>query len=146
MRHRHRFSPNEDNQLRMVVDQIGTSRWDIVASFLPFRTARQCRDRYRNYLLDFLVAVPWTPAEDELVRRKHAENGPKWAEISKSLTGRSGNDVKNRWHRHLAKKSDDAAALLPNTTHTPDTPDGFPHDSPKRFPSDILREMGFPHH
>jgi hypothetical protein len=110
LHHRHCFSPKEDEQLRMVVDQIGTRRWDIVASFLPFRTPRQCRDRYKNYLLDFLVAVPWTPAEDEIVRREYAEIGPKWVEISKLLTGRSGNDVKNRWHKHIAKGKARSAA------------------------------------
>jgi hypothetical protein len=37
------------------------------------------------------------------VREKYAVIGPKWVEISKYLVGRSGNDVKNRWHKHLAK-------------------------------------------
>jgi hypothetical protein len=120
LHHRHRFSPIEDETLRMIVDRIGTRNWDTVASLLPFRTARQCRDRYRNYLLDFLVTVPWSAAEDEFVSRKYAEIGPKWVEISKSLTGRSGNDVKNRWHKHISKNPPDAPRTAPNASGLPD--------------------------
>jgi hypothetical protein len=129
------FSPKEDEQLRMVVDTIGTRRWDIVASFLPFRTPRQCRDRYRNYLLDFLVIVPWTPAEDEIVCRKYAQIGPKWAEISKSLTGRSGNDVKNRWRRHITKQLSKGSRVPPSDLHESDGRIGLPDGSSHPFPN-----------
>jgi hypothetical protein len=100
---RRKFTQEEDGLLRTLVEQMGDRRWEAIAAFLPSRTGRQCRDRYKNYLLDNLAAGPWSPDEDEIVVRKYTEMGPRWVEIAKSLNGRSGNDVKNRWHKHLAK-------------------------------------------
>jgi hypothetical protein len=70
---------------------------------MPTRSARQCRDRYKNYLIDDLVTEAWAPQEDAVIVEKFHEIGPKWVEISKFLNGRSGNHVKNRWHKHLSK-------------------------------------------
>jgi hypothetical protein len=103
MNPRRKFTTEEDEKLRVLVSQIGNQRWEVIAHGMPGRTARQCRDRYKNYLLDSLVSAPWSAEEDSLLKRKYVEIGPRWVEISKFFNGRSGNDVKNRWHRHLAK-------------------------------------------
>jgi hypothetical protein len=70
---------------------------------MPGRSPRQCRDRHRNYLLDSLVTSPWTPEEDAIIIAQFHVIGPRWVEIAKSLSGRSGSHVKNRWHRHLCR-------------------------------------------
>jgi hypothetical protein len=101
---RRKFSPTEDSRLRAVVDAIGTKSWEAVARMIPGRTARQCRDRYKNYLLDNLMSDAWTPEEDAKIIQKYTEMGPKWVKIALFLDGRSGNHVKNRWHKHLCKK------------------------------------------
>jgi hypothetical protein len=116
---RQKFTLDEDNRLRALVAQMGKSRWDYIAQQMPGRTARQCRDRYKNYLLANLAVTPWTPEEDALLRRKYAELGPKWAEIAKTLGGRSGNSVKNRWNRHVSKAP--GRCLLPSLTGTADS-------------------------
>jgi hypothetical protein len=82
---------------------MGTTSWEAVSRFMPTRTARQCRDRYKNYLVDDLVCDAWSPEEDALIVKKFQEIGPKWVEIAKLLNGRSGNHVKNRWHKHLSR-------------------------------------------
>jgi hypothetical protein len=46
----------------------------------------------------------WTTAEDELIFNKFQEVGPKWVQISAFLPGRTGNDVKNRWHKHISRR------------------------------------------
>jgi hypothetical protein len=102
---RRKFTSEEDERLRALVDQIGTSHWESIASLMPNRSARQCRDRYKNYLLGTIVTTPWTSDEDDLIRAKYGELGPRWVEIAKLLNGRSGNHVKNRWHKHLCKKT-----------------------------------------
>jgi hypothetical protein len=102
---RRKFSADEDGHLRSLVEKFGTKCWEEIARFLPDRTARQCRDRYKNYLLDTIVTTPWTPEEDDVIRAKYGELGPRWVEIAKHLSGRSGNHVKNRWHKHLCKKA-----------------------------------------
>jgi hypothetical protein len=102
---RHKFSPEEDDSLRRLVDQFGTHAWEAIRLHLPGRTAKQCRDRYENYLLETLVSHPWSPAEDALLCQKYREIGPHWVQIANFLPGRSGNTVKNRWHKHLATQS-----------------------------------------
>jgi hypothetical protein len=98
---RRKFSAQEDQKLRNLVDTMGTKSWEAIAKFMGDRTARQCRDRFKNYLLDHLITEPWTPEEDAIVIQQFQLIGPKWADIGKLLSGRSGNNVKNRWHKHL---------------------------------------------
>jgi hypothetical protein len=101
---RQHFSPIEDRRLQAVVNLLGMESWDAIAQLMPGRTARQCRDRYKNYLLDNVVLTVWTPEEDAKIIQRFTEIGPKWVEIALALNGRSGNQVKNRWHKHLCKK------------------------------------------
>jgi hypothetical protein len=103
---RRKFTIDEDSHLRSLVDRFGSKNWDDIARFVPGRTARQCRDRYKNYLIESIVQAPWTREEDAIVIDRYRQFGPKWAEISRYLSGRSGNHVKNRWHRHLARLSE----------------------------------------
>jgi hypothetical protein len=112
MGQRRKFTVEEDLQLRTLVEQLGAKCWDSVAQFMPGRTARQCRDRYKNYLLDSLVNTLWTPEEDAVVLERYRELGPRWVEIAKTLNGRSGNHVKNRWYRHLARQDCDRSQVV----------------------------------
>jgi hypothetical protein len=99
---RRKFTDQEDLQLRDLVEHLGSRNWEDIARFMPSRTARQCRDRYNNYLLNSLVTAPWTPVEDAILIEQYHQIGPYWSEIAKLLNGRSGNHIKNRWRRHLA--------------------------------------------
>lgn len=101
---RKRFTLEEDRQLKSLVDKIGVKLWDEIALHMPNRTARQCRDRYYNYLFKEITHQPWTPEEDRLILEKYKEFGPHWVKIAKFLNGRSGNNIKNRWHKYLNKK------------------------------------------
>jgi hypothetical protein len=112
--HRSRFTLEEDIKLRSLVNNLGTKNWDEIARFMPSRSARQCRDRFKNYLRDCLVTNPWTSQEDALVIRQYHLIGPKWVEIGKMLSGRSGNNVKNRWHKHLCKRCGGISVMHPN--------------------------------
>jgi hypothetical protein len=47
---RRNFTPKEDQAIITAVAKYGTESWSKVASEVPDRTARQCRDRYRHYL------------------------------------------------------------------------------------------------
>jgi hypothetical protein len=100
---RRKFTSEEDLKLRSLVGRLGGKCWDEIARCMNGRTARQCRDRYKNYLLDSLVLAPWTPEEDQIIMERYQQFGTKWTEIAKFLSGRSGNHIKNRWHRHLAQ-------------------------------------------
>ena len=73
-----KFSSEEDKKLAEVVEKLGAKRWKVIASFIDGKTARQCRDRYTNYLRPDLVFDRWTPEEDLLLIQKYYEIGPKW--------------------------------------------------------------------
>jgi hypothetical protein len=75
------------------------------------RNPRQCRHRYNNYLIDGHQLQPWTERDEELLIATFRELGPKWVQIATRLPGRTGNDVKNRWHKHILKKNPLAARL-----------------------------------
>jgi hypothetical protein len=68
------------------------------------RNPRQCRHRYNNYLIDEHQLLPWTQDEEAILVATFQELGPKWVQIATRLPGRTGNDVKNRWHKHIMKR------------------------------------------
>jgi Rps23 Pro-64 3,4-dihydroxylase Tpa1-like proline 4-hydroxylase len=62
---RHKFLKAEDDLLRRLVEQSGETNWNLISSFMNGRNARQCRERYKNYLSPQLHNSPWTTAEDD---------------------------------------------------------------------------------
>ncbi|OHT12482.1 Transcription factor WER [Tritrichomonas foetus] len=101
---RKRFSYEEDQKLLSLVDEHGENDWILVASKMKNRDARQCRHRFKNYLVENHLSLPWTEAEDNFIVQQFRQVGSRWVYISKALVGRTGNDVKNRWHKHLSKR------------------------------------------
>ena len=101
---RRNFVKEEDERLSFLVQQYGTNNWELIASMMPFRNARQCRDRFRNYLSPKINLKKWTKEEDLLLINKYHELGPKWVHISQFFEGRSDNNLKNRWYTHLKKQ------------------------------------------
>ncbi|EAX98717.1 Myb-like DNA-binding domain containing protein [Trichomonas vaginalis G3] len=95
------FSPQEDAMLMNIMFNEPFQTWIAVAEKLPGRTARQCRDRWVNYLAPSNKNGPWSSEEDELLAKKYLEHGPQWTTISKFFDGRSENNVKNRWYTYV---------------------------------------------
>lgn len=98
-----RFTKEEDDLIKDLVENKKISPWSEVAKHLPGRNANQCRDRYNNYLYTKTKKDPWTHQEDLLIVEKYKEFGPRWVLISQFLPGRSGMNIKNRWHKALTK-------------------------------------------
>ena len=91
------FSIEEDAKLRFLVLQYGTSDFKKIASMMPGRSTRQVRERYKNYLSPEINNGPWSRDEDNLLRQKYNELGPKWSKIAEFFPSRSDINVKNRW-------------------------------------------------
>jgi hypothetical protein len=97
------FNQVEDEQLTSLVARLGRRSWDAVAAYMPGRSARQCRDRWKFYLCPSVNRSPWTPDEDRVLLAKYRELGPKWSILCQSFENRSLNNVKNRWNSVIRK-------------------------------------------
>ena len=98
------FKKEEEEKIKKLVKIFGTRHWDLVAQFMEGRTAKQCRDRYSNYLIPGFFQGEWSKEEDQLLIQLYKEHGPKWSTIKKSFHNRSANNIKNRWYYFLHKK------------------------------------------
>ena len=102
-----KFTPEEDKKLLQLVQNSTDVDWSYIASQLPNRNPRQCRERWQNYLNPDLKAQIWTEEEDRLILERYNEMGPHWNAIGRTFVGRSGNAVRNRYlvlMRHQKKQ------------------------------------------
>lgn len=93
---KNKFTPDEDKRLKLLVGEYGTSEWGKIASLIPGRTSRQCRDRWSNYIDPKISMKPWTPLEDMQLIKRYMEIGPHWRIVANCFPGRSINNVRNR--------------------------------------------------
>jgi hypothetical protein len=98
------FLAEEDALLISLVESGTFGGWDTVSQHFQGRTSRQCRERWINYLSPTLRTQPWTEQEDEALSALVRYHGHRWSTISRLLTGRSENDVKNRWYWHVGPR------------------------------------------
>lgn len=112
-----KFTEEEDNKLRAIIENIGTVDWKKVANQMKSRNARQCRERWNNYLNPDLNDAPWTPEEDKLIEELYEKFGTQWNKIGKHFDNRSDNSLRNRWMK--IKRSKKRNALLHKTVESP---------------------------
>lgn len=97
-----RWTKDEDEKLKELVDDLGTDSWKEVANNFPDRTDVQCLHRWQKVLNPELVKGPWTKEEDDKVVELVRKYGPKrWSLIAQHLKGRIGKQCRERWHNHL---------------------------------------------
>ena len=104
---RKKFTNEEDEKLRKLVKEYGAKKWDQIAQMMPGRTGRQCRDRYRNYLIPGFFNGQWSQEEDKLLHEKFNQMGPQWARMMQFFPGRSANSLKNRWNYFVCRLEKD---------------------------------------
>uniref|UniRef100_A0A8C0G7D2 MYB proto-onco like 1 n=1 Tax=Chelonoidis abingdonii TaxID=106734 RepID=A0A8C0G7D2_CHEAB len=97
-----KWTRDEDDMLKKLVEQNGTDDWTFIASHLQNRSDFQCQHRWQKVLNPELIKGPWTKEEDQRVIELVQKYGPKrWSLIAKHLKGRIGKQCRERWHNHL---------------------------------------------
>jgi hypothetical protein len=99
-----KFTPAEDFRLMDIVGRCGANDWPAIAAQMPGRNARQCRERWTNYMNPVLVSAPWTAEEEDLLDEKFAEFGTRWQAIAIFFPTRSKNQIKNHWQSQQRRK------------------------------------------
>ena len=89
----------EDALLAEQVLKLGPDhvKWSVVASNIPGRRGKQCRERWCNNLDPTLNHSRFTSEEDKTLYNLQKVLGNKWKFISKKMIGRSENAIKNRF-------------------------------------------------
>ena len=97
---RRKFTPQEDENLKCLIAQFGANNWVKVAKLMPGRNAKQCRDRYCNYLSVYHRKDPWEPEEEqEMIKlvKMHGDNS--WSKIASLMKTRSDIQCRNQYQK-----------------------------------------------
>jgi hypothetical protein len=147
-----KFTPLDDARLSDAVRRCGTGSWAVVARQVPGRNARQCRERWANYVNPTLEQTPLSPSEELLLDKKFAELGPSWHVIASFFPTRSRNFIKNQWvarckhlkaaaRRRLCSNEKRSAELPPAEVPSEDQR-GIDAVFPEDEEEDIIWEIG----
>lgn len=91
-----KFSPEEDAELIKIVQAQGSKGWSKIAKRLKTKSAKQCRERWSNYLNPALSFDNWTKEDDDLLVKKYQEVGTQWRILRSIFPNRSVNYLRNK--------------------------------------------------
>lgn len=94
------WNEDEDKILRekvLIKDNDPTKTWTWVATFITGRNAKQCRERWQNFLNHSIVRGGWSKEEDETLFKLYKQEQGRWANIARLMPGRTENSVKVRF-------------------------------------------------
>lgn len=91
-----KFTAEEDAELIQIVQKQGSKGWAKIAKKLKTKSAKQCRERWTNYLNPTLSFEAWTKEDDDLLVDKFQEFGTQWRILRSYFPNRSVNNIRNR--------------------------------------------------
>jgi hypothetical protein len=113
---RRKFSAAEDDSLKDLVNKYGEDDWIKIASQIPNRSVRQCRERWNHYLAPPLVLCQWTKEEEELLARQVLEHGHQWKIFESLFPGRTDINIKNHYRVMLRREQKRLRILTENSS------------------------------
>ncbi|KAH8064069.1 DNA binding protein [Aureococcus anophagefferens] len=98
------WQPEEDNKVIELVSKLGAKKWSTIASHLPGRIGKQCRERWHNHL---------NPARPRRRRRSRATRDIRTPAFSKSAAARRADGSFGGAGRRRSHRSDRSRGAPP---------------------------------
>jgi hypothetical protein len=124
------------------VRKYGPEKWTSIASHLPGREGKQCRERWHNHLNPDIKKSPWSDYEDWTLFLLHKLYGNRWADFAKAMVGRTDNSIKNHWNSSMQRRLQPFDELLNRKIHelTTNGSSEFENDNERGLVEEIQRK------
>ncbi|CAD8062929.1 unnamed protein product [Paramecium primaurelia] len=106
------WSQEEEQMLKEEVENSKNLKWHEIqfqifmkSNGRYFKKAKQCRERWNNYLDPQINRNNWKPEEDLCLMKLAQSEGMKWSKISYKMKNRTENQVKNRFKSLINKET-----------------------------------------
>ena len=93
----------EDELLKKWVANFGPTRWSQCSERIHGRTGKACRERWFTSVNPNISKEVWTISEDYLIMSLFDKINAKWSKMVPFFSGRSENNLKNRFHSCLRR-------------------------------------------
>ncbi|EJK70811.1 hypothetical protein THAOC_07802 [Thalassiosira oceanica] len=112
-----KWTEEEDERLKELVRGFGSERvrWAQLATEMPGRDFRRCEERWMR-IDPSISQSPFTAEEDRAIVRFQAneDKAGKWAELAKSLPGRTRKQIRDRWRNTISKAASEPRQSTPS--------------------------------
>lgn len=92
------WTHQEDILLLKAIEAVGDKDWHRIASCVPGRSNKSCRERYTMRLkYSSRVVGGWIEKEDRQLRQAVEQFGPNWSVIARHFEGRNAHQLRSRY-------------------------------------------------
>jgi len=101
-----KWTPQEDECLRAVVERMGPRNWKEIAKHVPERSHVQCLQRWNKVLRPGLKKGTWQAEEDDRLTSEvnaflDAGGEVNWSVVARCIDGRTAKQCRERWRCNL---------------------------------------------